>query len=64
MKLNISPNTVASKLISSLIKEKSRGKDNSQKEGVDLAGIAQKIFSHKRSQMEEEKKEMETVSNE
>jgi hypothetical protein len=64
MNLNISPNAVASKLISSLIKSKRNGEaKTATKEGIDLSAIALKLFSKKQAKMNEEKKGEET-SNE
>ena len=64
MKLNMSPNTVTSRLISSLIKDKASEKGKSKKKDVDLVSIAKKLFSNKQAKMEEEEKEQESVSNE
>lgn len=48
MNNNIGPNALTSRLVSSLIKSKVRGEPKSQpKEGIDLVGIAQKLFAHK-----------------
>lgn len=59
MNKNIGPNALTSRLISSLIKGKVHGEPKAQpKEGIDLVGLTQKLFSHKQA------KERDAVSNE